>query len=91
MKSLYICATLVVFAHAVGVFWHLLTHTRISTPLAYDLATIYAALVGFLPIVGSALNNAGFPPTMQTLAYDSKFPRSLLPQYLLDPGIGSRV
>lgn len=60
MKRLYIYATLVVLAHAYVVFWHLLTHTHISSPLAYDLAMVYAAMVGFLPINALILMWANF-------------------------------
>jgi hypothetical protein len=50
MRRLYMYATLVVLAHAAVVFWHLLTHTRIASPLEPNLAMVYAILVGLLPL-----------------------------------------
>ncbi len=61
MRRLYVYATLIVLAHAAVVFWHLLTHTHIDSPLVYDLAMVYAALVGFLPINALMLMWANFP------------------------------
>lgn len=61
MRRLYVYATLIVLAHAVVVFWHLLTHTHIGSPLVYDLAMVYAALVGFLPINALILMWANLP------------------------------
>ncbi|MGB7846191.1 MAG: hypothetical protein WBL63_11285 [Candidatus Acidiferrum sp.] len=55
MKKLYVYGTLVVFAHAAVVFWHLLILARLNSALTREQALLFAALVNLLPAIALIL------------------------------------
>ena len=51
MRKLYWCATLVVFAHTVVVFWHLELLARLGGVLKPDQVPLFAGLANIIPLI----------------------------------------
>lgn len=61
MRRLYRSTSLVVLAHAVVVYWHLVLLARFGAAITPDHAPLFAILANLIPLTAVILMWAGFP------------------------------